>query len=51
MKKKSKTCQQVLGQLSLETHGSWPISPKNPHLYMIGENWQLVTDEPVEFEK
>ena len=34
-------------RLDLQTHGSQPVMPKT----MIGENRQLVTSEPVEFEK
>ena len=42
-------------QLDFQTLGSQPFMPKNlpDHCKepMIKENWQLVTDEPVEFEK
>ena len=37
-------------RLDLESLGPWPTIPKNFHP-MIGENRQLVTDGPVEFEK
>ena len=42
-------------QLDLQTLGSQPVMPNNlpDHWFraMIGENRQLVTNEPVEFEK
>ena len=47
--RKMSTCNH---QLDLESLGSWPASmPKNSRAPMIRENRQLVTDEPVDFEK
>ena len=37
-------------QLDLETLGFWPIMPKN-HQTMNKEDWPLVADETVEFDK
>ena len=43
----STTCNR----LHLQTLGPQPIVPKQSPQSMIGENRQLVTNEPVEFEK